>query len=72
MLAETAVDCVRTCCEGAVAAAGVTFEQIDFFAFNTPTAWYASVCTRALGIDPERTINLYPSLCQHWACICDR
>ena len=60
MLAETAVDCVRTCCEGAVAAAGVTFEQIDFFAFNTPTGWYASVCTRALGIDPERTINLYP------------
>jgi acyl carrier protein len=60
MLAETAVDCVRACCEGAVAAAGVTFEQIDFFAFNTPTAWYASVCTRALGIDSERTINLYP------------
>ncbi|MEW6491005.1 MAG: 3-oxoacyl-[acyl-carrier-protein] synthase III C-terminal domain-containing protein [Cyanobacteriota bacterium] len=60
MLAETAVDCVRSCCEGAAAAAGVTFEQIDFFAFNTPTAWYASVCTRALGIDPERTINLYP------------
>jgi 3-oxoacyl-[acyl-carrier-protein] synthase III/acyl carrier protein len=60
MLAETAVDCVRTCCEGAVAAAGVTLEKINFFAFNTPTAWYASVCTRALGIDPERTINLYP------------
>lgn len=60
MLAETAVDCVRTCSEGAAAAAGVTFEQIDFFAFNTPTAWYASVCTRALGIEPERTINLYP------------
>jgi 3-oxoacyl-[acyl-carrier-protein] synthase III/acyl carrier protein len=60
MLAETAVDFVRTCCEGAAAAAGVTIEQIDFFAFNTPTAWYASVCTRALGIDPERTINLYP------------
>jgi acyl carrier protein len=60
MLAETAVDFVRSCCEGAVAAADVTFEQIDFFAFNTPTAWYASVCTRALGIEPERTINLYP------------
>ncbi|MBD2128009.1 phosphopantetheine-binding protein [Microcoleus sp. ZQ-A2] len=60
MLAETAVDCVRACCEGAAAAADVTFEQINFFAFNSPTAWYASVCTRALGIDPERTINLYP------------
>ncbi len=60
MLAETAVDFLRNCCEGAVAAAGVTLDQIDFFAFNTPTAWYANICTRALGIDPERTINLYP------------
>lgn len=60
MLAETAVDFLRNCCEGAVAAAGVTLDQIDFFAFNTPTAWYANVCTRALGIDPKRTINLYP------------
>ena len=60
MLAETAVDFVRTCCAGAIAAAGVTPAQIDFFAFNTPTAWYASVCTRALGIDPARTLNLYP------------
>ncbi|MEA5552718.1 3-oxoacyl-[acyl-carrier-protein] synthase III C-terminal domain-containing protein [Anabaena cylindrica UHCC 0172] len=59
-LAETAVDFVRQCCHAAVAAAGVTLDQIDFFAFNTPTAWYASVCTRALGINPERTINLYP------------
>ncbi|AFZ17615.1 3-oxoacyl-[acyl-carrier-protein] synthase III C-terminal domain-containing protein [Allocoleopsis franciscana] len=60
MLAETAVDFVRTCCKEAATAAGVSLEGIDFFAFNTPTAWYASVCTRALGIDPERTINLYP------------
>ncbi|PMB23825.1 3-oxoacyl-[acyl-carrier-protein] synthase III C-terminal domain-containing protein [Fischerella thermalis] len=60
MLAETAVNFVQTCCKDAIATAGVTLEQIDFFAFNTPTAWYASVCTQALGIDPERTINLYP------------
>ncbi|MEH2162319.1 MAG: 3-oxoacyl-[acyl-carrier-protein] synthase III C-terminal domain-containing protein [Nostoc sp.] len=60
MLAETAVDFVRNCCYGATAAAGVTLDDIDFFAFNTPTAWYVDVCTRALGIDKERTINLYP------------
>lgn len=60
MLAETAVDFVRICCEEAAAVAGVSLDRIDFFAFNTPTAWYASVCTRALGIEPERTINLYP------------
>ena len=59
-LAETAVDLVRICCEGALAAAGVSLEEIIFFAFNTPTPWYARVCSRALGIDPERTINLYP------------
>lgn len=57
---ETAVGFLRTCCEGAIAAAGVTFEQIDFFLFNTATAWFASFCTHVLGIDPERTINLYP------------
>ncbi|WP_265235557.1 3-oxoacyl-[acyl-carrier-protein] synthase III C-terminal domain-containing protein [Lyngbya sp. CCAP 1446/10] len=58
--AETSVEFVRTCCEGAVAAAGVTLEEIDFFAFNTPTAWYARLCARALGIDPKRAIDLYP------------
>lgn len=57
---DTGVEFVRTCSEGAAAAAGVTLDQIDFFAFNTPTAWYANLCTRALGIDSDRTINLYP------------
>ncbi|MGL4618101.1 3-oxoacyl-[acyl-carrier-protein] synthase III C-terminal domain-containing protein [Chroococcidiopsis sp.] len=59
-LAETAVDFVRTCCQEAADRAGVSLAEIDFFAFSTPTAWYANVCTRALGIEPERTINLYP------------
>lgn len=60
MVAETAVEFVRNCCKEAVAKVGMRLDQIDFFAFNTPAAWSASVCTRALGIDPERTINLYP------------
>lgn len=59
-LAETAVDFVRTCCQEVAVRAGVSLAEIDFFAFNTPTAWYTNVCTRALGIEPERTINLYP------------
>lgn len=60
ILAETAVDFVRHCCQEAVSAAGVSLEQINFFAFNIPTAWYASVCAKALGIDPGRVIDLYP------------
>ena len=56
----TGVEYVRACSEGAVAEAGLTLDDIDFFAFNTPTAWYAKLCTRALGISEERTIDLYP------------
>lgn len=59
-LAETAVDCVRTCCQKAAIKAGVSLAEINFFVFNTPTAWYANVCAIALGIEPERTLNLYP------------
>jgi 3-oxoacyl-[acyl-carrier-protein] synthase-3 len=58
-LAETAVDHVRTCCLEAVTKAGLTLDDINYFAFNTPTAWYASVCSRALNINPQRAINLY-------------
>ncbi|RCJ42673.1 3-oxoacyl-ACP synthase [Nostoc minutum NIES-26] len=57
---ETAVGQLRMCCEGAVTAAGVTIDQVDFFIFNTSTAWAAQFCTQVLGIDIERTINLYP------------
>lgn len=57
---ETAADLLRTCCQGAVTAAGVTLDQIDCFLFHTTSAWFASFCTRILGIEPNRTINLYP------------
>ena len=59
MLSDTSVKFVRECCLGAIEAAGVSLDKIDFFAFNTPTAWYANVCARALGINPERAINLH-------------
>jgi 3-oxoacyl-[acyl-carrier-protein] synthase III len=60
VLSDTSVKLVRECCNGAIEAAGVTLDEIDFFAFNTPTAWYANVCARALGIDPKRAIDLHP------------
>ncbi|MBW4565306.1 MAG: 3-oxoacyl-ACP synthase [Mojavia pulchra JT2-VF2] len=57
---ETSVEFLRTCCQGAITAAGISLEQIDFFLFNTSTAWFARFCTRVLNIDPKRTLNLYP------------
>lgn len=59
-LRNTATNYIRTCCKGAIAAAGVTLDQIDFFAVNTPLAWYASLFASTLGIDPKRTLNLFP------------
>lgn len=59
-LGGTAVEFVQKCCQEAALKAGVTLDEINFFAFNTPTAWYANLCAQALGIDLERTINLYP------------
>jgi 3-oxoacyl-[acyl-carrier-protein] synthase III len=60
MFHETTVKFIQLCCHGAIAAANVSLEKINFFAFNTPSAWYSQVCTRALNIEPERTINLNP------------
>lgn len=58
ILSQTAAEFLRECCFGALTAAGVTLDDINFFAFNTPTAWYADFCVRTLGIARERTINL--------------
>jgi len=50
---------LRTCVDGALAAAGVGLGDIDFFVFNTPVRWFAPFCARALGIDPGRTVNMF-------------
>lgn len=39
---------------------GVVKDDIDFFVFNTPTAWYAKFCAAELGIANESTISTYP------------
>jgi 3-oxoacyl-[acyl-carrier-protein] synthase-3 len=59
VLRETAGEYLRSCCLGAADRAGVGIDDIDFFVFNTPTAWYASFCAKALGVDPSRTISKY-------------
>lgn len=60
VISRTAAEFLRQSCEGAIAAAGVSFDQIDFFIFKTPTAWFADFCIQVLGIDSERTIDIYP------------
>ncbi|EYF01785.1 3-oxoacyl-ACP synthase III family protein [Chondromyces apiculatus] len=57
---DDAAEQLETSATGALAAAGVRLQDIDFFIFNTPTAWFARFCARVLGIDPERTLSVYP------------
>ncbi len=59
-LRQTSERALIECCEGAAKAAGVTLDQIDFFAMPTPMAWYASFCAKQLGFPIEKTINTHP------------
>lgn len=50
----------RATCLEAAARAGVGLDDIAYFAFSTPLAWFSRMCADALGVDPERTIDLFP------------
>lgn len=49
----------RECVDGALAAAGLTIADVDFFAFNSSTAWLVPFYCSVLGVDPERSIDTH-------------
>ncbi len=63
ILRETAEPILRTCVEGALRRSGKRLEEIDFVVTTTPTAWYSAFCSQALGYPLEKTINLFPMIC---------
>lgn len=69
VLRDTAGPNLTRCVTGAAKAAGVGLHEVDFFVFNTPTAWYSSFCVQTLGIDPERTIDIYPRYANIGPCL---
>jgi 3-oxoacyl-[acyl-carrier-protein] synthase III len=40
--------------------AGLSLDDVDFFVFNTPTAWFLEFAETALGIEPGRALSTYP------------
>lgn len=58
-LREISEKCLVPCCKGACEAAGVRLDDVKFFVFNSPVAWYTTFCAHALSIDPERTLDTY-------------
>jgi 3-oxoacyl-[acyl-carrier-protein] synthase-3 len=59
VLHDTSEPYLREACLGAAHSAGVKLSDVDFFVFNTPTAWFSKFAARALGVDAERTVSTY-------------
>jgi 3-oxoacyl-[acyl-carrier-protein] synthase-3 len=60
LLRSTSERYLLKCSSNALGEAGVTVDDIDHLIVNTPLAWYAPFCARVLGIDPSRTLSVYP------------
>ncbi|WP_018690947.1 3-oxoacyl-ACP synthase III family protein [Algicola sagamiensis] len=59
-LRATSEPLLKHCVEGALADAEMQLEDIDYFIFNSPIAWYSDFCATALNIDQSKTHNIYP------------
>lgn len=57
VLRDTSATHLESCCRRAAKAAGVSLDEIDFFIFNTPTAWFHRFAARVLDVDVRRTIS---------------
>ncbi|MEM9555927.1 MAG: beta-ketoacyl synthase N-terminal-like domain-containing protein [Acidobacteriota bacterium] len=60
LLRETSESHLALCTEEALARSGLGLDDIDFFVFNTPLAWYAAFCAHFLGVPHSKTINMHP------------
>ncbi len=60
VLHDTAQPYLERTVNAALEAAGRRLDEIDFFIFNTPTAWYADFGAAVLGVSRDKTISTYP------------
>ncbi len=60
LLRDASEVCLRDCIEGALRDAGLRLQDIDWFVFNTPMAWFVDFAIRVLGSDAARTLDTYP------------
>ena len=60
LLRENSERYLLECCHGALDKAGLGIDAVDHVVVNTPLAWYAAFCARALGVDRSKTLSVYP------------
>jgi len=59
ILHSTSEPYLLNCCDKALREAALTRDDIRFFIFSTPTAWYAAFCARALQVPQSKTISTH-------------
>ena len=60
MARQTSEPYLRECVDGALSQAGLGIGDVDFWVFNTPSAWYADFCAALLGVEEGRYHSVYP------------
>lgn len=60
LIRENSCKFIRESCEGVINNSGITFDEIDFFVFSTPFAWFAELFATTLDIDRHKTLDMYP------------
>jgi 3-oxoacyl-[acyl-carrier-protein] synthase-3 len=59
-LRETAEWALDACCREVARKAGISVDEVRFFAITTPVAWYSDFSARLLGYTAEQTWNSHP------------
>lgn len=60
LIRDNSAKFIQESCEGIIAKAGITIDEIDFFVFSTPLAWFAELFVNTLKIDRHKTLDMYP------------
>ena len=55
-------DRIRRLCLAALDRAHLRTDEVDYFGFSTPLAWFWSLCTDAVAIDRARSTDLFPRI----------
>ncbi|MDP2344555.1 MAG: 3-oxoacyl-[acyl-carrier-protein] synthase III C-terminal domain-containing protein [Deltaproteobacteria bacterium] len=59
-LRDTAEPFIKTCIGETLRKANVAVDDVAFFVCNTPLAWYADFCSRAIGFPAHKMVNTHP------------
>ena len=58
-LRDTAEPYIKACIGETLKKGEVSVDDVDFWVCNTPLAWYADFCSKAIGFSPDKIVNTH-------------